>query len=158
MATNRNRFRVLKCLAIWMVLSFASMCFGESVVIQVLSRKDGQPLSGKVVTMEFRYAKTAGRENQDIALNLRTDSNGEVEFQMPSARPEFLAVLVDLNPSGLHCSCRVLASTETVLREGLTVADRTRAANTSAPVQSAPGHILFVARPPTLLEKVIYGY
>lgn len=160
MENPRFLLRATKYLAIFVLLLLAPLCFaecprcfGDSVVVQVLAN-DGQPVPEQTVTFELRYKKL----DYTMVKNQRTDSNGEARIQLPpAARPESLAVDVNFTPDDLHCSCRVHADTETVMLKGLTVDGRPRNVKLSAPVPSAPGRIIFVARPSTHWEKVLFG-
>jgi hypothetical protein len=153
MANRQIFLRAVQSLALLLVLCLCPLCFGESVVVQVLHGRDGTPVPDQLVTMQLRFANATSV----MALNSRTDSNGEAHFRLPPATPETLEVEVNFAPNALHCSCRVLANTETVMREGLIVAGRTRGYKLSSPIQATPGHIVFVARPAVLLEKVLFG-
>jgi hypothetical protein len=151
MAIQPILLRPLHCLAIFLVLCLGPLCFGESVVVQVLNGRDGKPVPD--VTLQLRFANATNT----MVMNFRTDSNGEARFQLPQATPESLKVEVAFTSSGLHCPCRVLADAETVMRQGLTVARRARGSKLFAPIQPAPGHIVFVARPVGRLESILFG-
>jgi hypothetical protein len=154
MANQRTFLRPLNCLALFLVLCLGPLCFGESVVVQVLNGMDGTPVRDQFVTMQLRNASA----KTVMALNSRTDSNGKAHFLLPQTTPESLNVEVQLSAPALHCTCQTLVKTEAVIREGLVVSRRIRNSRLSAPIQPAPGHIVFVARPSSLLEKVLFDY
>jgi len=155
MANQSILQRAMQCLAIVLALSLSSLCFGEAVVVQVLNGKDGHPVPEQPVTMQLGYANS----KYTMVLTQTTDANGEARIQLPPARPETLEVHVDLahTPDDLQCWCRVLAKTETVMREGLKVAGRSRTSKSSAPIQPTPGRIVFVARPSSHLVTILFG-
>jgi hypothetical protein len=142
----------MQCLAILLVLCLGPLCFGESVVVQVLNGRDGTPVPDQFVTMKLRNANATTM----VALNSRTDANGEARFQLPQTLPTALDVEVALTQPGLHCPSHLLGNTERVMHDGLMVAARMHGSKLSAPIQTAPGHIVFVARPSLLLEKVLF--
>ena len=150
MASRRTLLRALQCLAILAVISFAPVCLGESVFVQVVNGKSGKPVANEPVAVQLTYAATPTEEGYSVTQRYMTDSNGQVEVPLPWFNPESLEVQISLS-RGLHCPSRVLAKTATVLHTGLTVAGRSR--SKSAPI---PGHIVFVARPSNFLEKVLY--
>lgn len=155
MANRRTLLRPLNCLALLLVLCLGPLCFSESVVVQVLNSRDGTPIPDQFVTMQLRNASA----KTVMALNSRTDSNGKAHFLLPQTQPETLNVEVQLSAPALHCTCQTLVNTESVIREGLIVVSRRiRNSKLSAPVQPAPGHIVFLARPSSLLEKVLFDY
>lgn len=159
MGTKPIRLRALQCLALWMLLSLAPLCFGEmapALVVRLLNAKDRHPVPGQLITLHLRFGKAAGAEH-DLVFMLPTDSNGEVRFFMPEITPENLEVAVTLKDISLHCPAHVLTRTETVMRDGLIVPARSRGPNSSA-IQAAPGEIVLVARPPNLLKKMIDNY
>jgi hypothetical protein len=157
-ATKQFIQRALKGMAVLAVLCLGTLCFGETVVVRVISGVEGLPLSGQPVTMQLRYGKTATEEAHTILLRYTTDFSGEAEFPLPLAKPQALNVDVKFEAKGLRCSCRVLTETETVLREGLTVANPAHGSKTPAVVKPRPGQIVFIARPSSFLQKVIYDY
>ncbi len=128
------QLRAGKWLTLALVLCLAPLCFGEMMVVKVLNGSDGAPVVRK------------------------TDSSGEARFPMPEVKPETLGVEVHFTARGLHCSCRVQTQTETVVREGLIVSPRIRHPKTPSAIQASPGNIVFVARPTSFLEKVLYEY
>jgi hypothetical protein len=67
-----------------------------------------------------------------------------------------MEVEVTVTQTGLHCSRHILVKSETVAHQGLMVVGRTRSSKLSAPIQPVPGRIVFVARPSSLLEKVLF--
>ena len=146
------QLRAGKWLTPALVLCLAPLCFGEMMVVKVLNGSDGAPVSDQFVTVEFRSGKTA---TVDVR---KTDSSGEARFPMPEVKPETLGVEVHFTARGLHCSCRVQTQTETVVREGLIVSPRIRHPKTPSAIQAGPGNIVFVARPTSFLEKVLYEY
>jgi hypothetical protein len=153
MANPRFLLRPLNCLAILLALCLCPLCFGESLVVQVLNGKDGKPLPDQYVAMQLHFPST----DTTMALNARTDANGEARFQLPKTPPDTLEVEVELSQPGLRCPYHVHSSMESVMHEGLKVVGRIRASKLAAPIQPAPGHIVFVARPSLLLEKVLFG-
>ena len=155
MAKPSVLLRAAKCLALAAVLWLAPSCFGELVVIKVLNGGNGAGVANQLVTVQLRYAKSAGKPN-DIQIQ-RTDSDGEMRFLVHDIRPESLDVKIDFDGKGLKCSCRVKAEPETVLREGLVVGRGSLPKN-SPPIQAEPAHIVFIARPSSFLEKVMYEY
>jgi hypothetical protein len=159
MGTKPIRLRALHCLALWMVLSLGPFCFGEMphpLVVRVLNGRDGQRLAGQLVTLHLSFGKASGVEH-NLVLVYQTDSNGEVRVPMPEITPENLDVAVTLKANDLHCPRHVFTRIETVMREGLMVASHSRTRNPST-MQAAPGEIVFVARPPGILEKMLYDY
>src|ERR1700692_3105551 len=157
MGTKPTRLLPVDCLALWMLL-FGSLCFGQvahPIIVRVLNGKDSTPIAGQIVIMHLRVGKASGDEH-DIIVHYQTDSHGEVQI-LSELAPENLDVMVSLQGNNLHCPRHVLVKTSTVIREGLMVASHGRGLNSST-IQAAPGEIVFVARPLSALEKVVYGY
>ena len=160
MATKRFIQRALKGMAVIAVLCLGPLCFAESVVVRVVNM-NGEPLGEQPVTMQLRYGKTATGEDRIIVLRYITDLSGEADFQLPLAKPQALGVDVQFAAKGLHCSCRVVTQTDTVIREGITVVHRahgSKTSPTSPTIQPRPGQIVFIARPASLFQKVMYDY
>ena len=150
--------RAGKWLALAMVLCLAPLCFGESMVVKVLNGSDGGPVADQLVIVEFRSKMSAGEETRKILVRRVTDPSGEALIPVPLIKLEDLNIQVNFSAKGMHCSCRVQTEIETVIREGLIVPHRARLAKTSHPIQAGPGHIVFVARESSLLEKIVFEY
>jgi hypothetical protein len=148
MANQRTLPRPLNCLAISLILCLTPLCFAESVVVQVLGN-DKQPVPHQQVNLELRY-ETLGRPT---VRNQTTDLKGEARIELPEDfKSKSLAVQVNFTPDDQHCSCRVSANIDTVMREGLTVVTPALDSQSRAPSQPTPGRIVFVARPATPTE------
>ena len=153
MANQRILLRPLNCLAVSLVLCLTPLCFAESVVVQVLGN-DKQPVPHQEVTLELRY-ETLGRPT---VRNQSTDLKGEARIELPEGfRSKSLAVEVNFTPDDQHCSCRVRADVDTVMREGLTVVTPAHGSKSAEPIQPTPGHIIFVAQPATSSEAELSG-
>jgi hypothetical protein len=153
MANPRILLRPLNCLAIFLALCLCPLCFGESVVVQVLNGRDGAPVADQFVTMHLHFANS----NTMMTLNTKTDTHGDARFQLPHITPESLEVEVELTQPGLHCPYHVHGRMQSVMSEGLMVTARMHGSRLSAPIQTAPGHIVFVARPSGRWETVLFG-
>lgn len=153
MANPRILLRTLNCLAVVLALCLCPLCFGESVIVRVLNGSDGKPVADQFVTMQLHFAKPGTM----MTLNVKTDDKGEARFQLPNLTPESLEVELELSHAGLHCPHHVFSSTESVMHQGLMIAARVHGSKLSAPIQTAPGHIVFVAQPSVRWETVLFG-
>jgi len=149
------RILPLHCLAILLALCLCPLCFGETVVVQVLNGRDGKPVTDQLVAMQLHFPNT----DTMMGLNARTDANGEAHFQLPKTTPERVEVEVEVEFTqvGLHCPYHVHGTMQSVMSEGLMVAARMRDPKLSAPIQTSPGHIVFVARPSVRWQTVLFG-
>ena len=100
--------------------------------------------------MQFFYEKPA---KVSPSFHLENDSNGEPRFNIPEPTPAHLFVHGALTYEYWHCTCVFMGPTEAVVHKGVVEAPP------KAPIALAnpePGHIVFVARPFTFVEKLLY--
>lgn len=127
-------------------------CFAQIVTVHIVNAKDGKPLSGQAVTVQFLYENPA---HASSVLHLETDSNGTAQFHIPEPRPEHLNMKVALDSGHWHCACWVMTDTDAVLRKGVAQNAPSAKSDASTPVP-IPGQVLFAARPFTFLERLLY--
>jgi hypothetical protein len=135
------------------VLLVFPTCFAQSVRIRVIDDKDGRGLPKQSVSVQFFYEKPA---SVSPPLHLETDSNGEAQFTIPEPTPAHLFVHVALTSEHWHCGCGFMGNTETVVHDGILEGLPAKAKAPSVPANAEPGYIVFVARPFTLIERLLY--
>ena len=146
-------------LAWFLLLSVAPSCLAQEAKIRVVNGANGRPLPKLAVSISFLYDKKYDKEiprNHDAFLNLETDENGETHFKFPQPPPTHFSaqVRVDLH---WHCGCLILASTEDLVRDGITgplsASDEKKFAGRN---KAVPGEILVIARPLSFFERLLY--
>jgi len=148
--------RAIKSLVILLALSLCQPCFGDTVTVRVINGKSGRPLSRQEVLVQFLDEKVEKAPAIDSSvLRLETNPNGEATFSIPDALPETLWIRVNLTSKHWHCGCMKFAKTETVIHKGVDAEPPPQSA-VSSPVQAKPGQVVFIARPPTLIERLLY--
>jgi hypothetical protein len=151
-------FRYLVCVLVLWFGPFCFVCRGEAVTIRVINSDGGRPLQKQQVSVSLLYDKGEKTPAKyDANLNLETDVNGEVHFVLPEPAPAHLAVRILIDWGHWDCggACGVLAASQDVIDRGIveSAADRKKPA---ASRKAIPGEILFVARPLSLLERLLY--
>jgi len=136
-----------------LILLVCPACFAQAVSVRVINEENGRGLAKQGVSVQFFYEKPS---QVSSALHLETDSKGEAQFSIPEPAPAHLFVHVALTSEHWHCRCLMMGDTETVVHKGFLKAV---SANTKAPTAAAnaePGYIVFIVRPVTLFERVLY--
>jgi len=130
--------------------------FAQIVTIRVVNPKNSKPLQKRPVTVALLYEKGESvPQKYDANLSLMTDVNGEVRFALPNPAPRHMSAHVSL-PEIWGC-CGVLAATEEVIRVGIVAPkDIGESAKSALPPKALPGEILFLARPPSFWERLLY--
>src|SRR5437870_4768919 len=152
---------LLRYLTLLCLLSAGSSCFGQTVAIRVVNANDGSPLQHQPVSVSLLYDKGEPRPAEDGAnLNLQTDANGEVRFVLPKPAPAHISAQVRLTSEHWHCGCMVLAVTQDVIQKGFvdSAASASQARKSPALVRAVPGEILFIARPLSFWERLLYPF
>jgi hypothetical protein len=126
--------------------------------VRVIDDTNGHPLPKQQVSISLLYEK--GEKvpaNYDALLQLETDVNGEVQFRLPEPAPAHLAAQVRLTSEHWHCGCTALVDTQDLIQKGLVGPEPGHGSTRStASVKAEPGEILFVARPFTFFERLLY--
>jgi hypothetical protein len=136
-----------------LVLLLCPVCFAQPVTVRVVSGKDGHPLPKQAVSVQFFYDKPA---KVSPSLDFETDSNGEAQFDLPEPAPVHLNVRITLPSEHWHCACGFMGDTEMVVEKGVVqgTPDKTKTPVAAPKVEA--GHIVFVARPFTFVERLLY--
>jgi hypothetical protein len=151
---------LFRCIAFIFLLSVGPCCYAQAVTIRVINANDGGPLRYQQVSVSLLYDRgEAQPANYNGNLSLETDANGEANFVLPGPAPTHISAQVRLAPSHWRCGCVVLVATEELIRNGtsgtLPAADSGKSA---VPVKAVPGEILFVARPLSFWERLVYPF
>jgi hypothetical protein len=134
------------------LLSLSPVCLAQPVKVTVVDIR-GRGLSKETVAVQFLY-EAPGKASPP--LNLRTNSEGEALFSIPEAAPNSLGVEVKLTSAHWHCACLLIADMETVVHKGVVQAAPDKAKKLVALPSPEAGRIVFVVRPLTLVEKLLY--
>jgi hypothetical protein len=92
----------------------------------------------------------------DAILSLETDVNGQAQFTLPEPAPSHLAAQVRIDWGHWNCGCSVFAATQDVVQNGIVESPAVPKKSAAAPVKAVPGEIVFVARPLSFLERLLY--
>jgi len=143
-------------LVIVTLLSVGS-AFAQVVTIRVVNPHDKKPVRGRQVAVSLFYEKgESASEKGETNLSFVTDANGEAHFSLPNPAPRNISAQVHL-PDIWNCACLILTTTEEVVRIGVIAPKSTGGSEKSAPaVKAVPGEILFLVRPPSFWERLLY--
>ena len=152
---ERRRFLFL----IWLLvlLSASPRCVGQTIRIRIINGSNGHPLSKQQVSVSLLYEKTEKTPAKyEALLHLETDTNGVAQFTLPDLVPAHLSAGAHLTSEHWHCGCAapLLVDTKDLIQNGI-VAGR-EFSSRATPVRAAPGEIIFVARPFTFFERLLY--
>jgi len=151
----------LRYLTLLCVLSVGFSCPAQTVTIRVVNANDGSPLQHQPVSVSLLYEKgETTPAKYDANLSLQTDANGEIRFELPKPAPAHMAAQVRLTSEHWHCGCMVLAATQDVIEKGIvdSAASASESKRSPALVKAVPGEILFVARPLSFWERLLYPF
>jgi hypothetical protein len=115
----------------------------------------GHPLQNQPISISLLYDKSEKTPAKYEALNLKTDEKGESQFSLPEPAPSQLAAQVHLTSEHWHCGCSVLATTQDLIQKGIVGPRSSKSVN---PVIAQPKEILFLARPFTFFERLLYPF
>ena len=119
--------------------------------------RNGHPLPKQPISVGLIYHKDEKPPaNYSARFQLETDANGEAEFQLPDPAPAHVAAQAHLTFEHWHCGCAALENTQDLIQKGFTAGLATGSTPTGASAKARPGEILFVARPFTFFERLLY--
>ncbi len=146
--------KFFRCVAFIFLLTLGPSCLAQVVTIRVVNANDGRPLQKQPVSVMLSYSKG---EKSPASLSFETDVNGEVHFDLPRPAPERLSAQVLLTSEHWRCGCGVVVPTETLVQEGVNgPLPGSQSEHSAARIKAVPGEILFVARPLSFWERLLY--
>lgn len=120
----------------------------------MVNSSNGPPLSKQSVAVNLLYDKgQKAPAKYETFLSLETDAKGEAQFGLPEPAPAHIWVQVRLTSEHWHCGCMALATTQDVIQKGMSDSESTTSIKNA---RAEPRIILFLARPFTLLERLLY--
>lgn len=135
----------------------ADACFGQTLRVRILSPKDGQRLAKQEVSLSLLYYRGERTPvKYDAVVRLQTDVRGEAQFLLPQPYPSHFSVQATLS-GPWRCGCSAFGSTEDLLQKGVTI-DLAHELGTSDAMRAGPGEVVFVARPLTFFEKLLWPF
>jgi len=150
-------FRYLACL---LLLCCGPFCLAQEAKVRVINATNGLPVQKQALSVSFLYDKKYDKEipaKYDAVLNLETDMNGEAHFKLPEPPPAHFSAQVRVDWSHWKCGRAILGSTDDLVRKGIVGPVATTDSKAAAAlVKAVPGEILFVARPLSFLERLLY--
>lgn len=151
----------LRCLTLACLFSIGLSCFAQTVRVRVVNANNGRPLQNQPVTVSLLYEKgEATPAKFEASLTFRTDASGEARFVLPKPAPTHMAAQVRLTTEHWRCGCMVLAATQDVIQKGIvdSAASASESKRSPSLVKAVPGEILFVARPLSFWERLLYPF
>lgn len=145
---------------VWFLpLLLGPSCFAQGVTVRVINAANGHPLQKQSVTVSLLYEKGERTPAKyDATLRLETDVNGEAHFRLPEP-PVHFSAQVRVDWSHWKCGCGVLGSTDDLIRKGILGPVPTAKSENSATLfKVVAGEILFVARPLSFFERLLYPF
>ena len=120
----------------------------------MVNSNNGQPLPKQSVSINLLYERgEKPPAKYEGNLVLETDAKGEAQFGLPEPAPAHIWVQVRLTSEHWHCGCMALATTQDVIQKGMSDSESTTSIKNA---RAEPRIILFLARPFTLLERLLY--
>jgi hypothetical protein len=129
----------------------------QAIKIRVINLNNGRPLPNQHVSIALSYEKgQKAPAKYDANLRLETDVDGEAVLHLPEPAPAHLLVSVRLTSEYWHCSCLAIGDTPDLVQKGLVQSAGREPAGPATNAKPEPGVVLFLARPFTFLERLLY--
>lgn len=143
-----------------LVLLVGPFCCAQVVTVRVINAAGGHPLQKQHVSVSLLYGKGEKTPSKyEANLTLESDANGEAHFTLPEPAPPHISAQVRLTSEHWRCGCGVLAVTRDVIQKGIVgPLPGGEPKKTATFLKAAPGEILFVARPLSFFERLLYPF
>jgi len=129
----------------------------QAIRIRVINANNAHPLVEQNVSVALLYGKDEkAPAKYDANLNFETDANGEAQFHLPEPAPVHFSAHVRLTSEHWHSGCVALVTTQDVLQKGSVQALGSELTRSTTNAKPEPGVILFLARPFTFIERLLY--
>ena len=143
--------------AVMLVAGFTADARAQVIRIRVINVNNGHPVPRQSVSVGLAYAKSEKAPAMyDANLRLETDANGEAQIRLPEPFPAHLVAQVRLTSEHWHCGCVALVATQDLIQKGIVQASGPESTGSATNAKAEPGVILFLARPFTFLERLLY--
>jgi hypothetical protein len=142
-----------------LVLLVGPLCCTQTVTIQVINYADGCPLQNQKVSVSLlceERERTPAKFQTN--LTLLADPNGEAHFTIPEPVPPHISAQVRLTSEHWRCGYQVVAATRDVVGSGIVGPLPGAESKRAAAVKANPRQILFLARPLSFLERLLYPF
>ena len=157
---EKDMAKLLRGLVCALSLCLGPFCLAQEVKVRVVNGANRRPLQKQAVSVSFLYDKKYDKEipaKYDAVLNLQTDANGEAHFKLPDPPPVHFSAQVRVDWSRWKCGCGILGSTDDLVRKGIVgPVATTDSKKSDALLKATPGEILFLVRPLSFLERLLY--
>lgn len=152
-----TRLRLLSPFSVFALL-LAPACLGQMIRVRIVNAANGHPLQKLQVSISLLYGSgEVAPSDSSRLMHSETDAKGEARFELPKPLPTHLSAQVRLSSEHWRCACGALLSTQEVLQKGFAGAQAGEGSKrVSIPTTAEPGEILFVARPLTFVERLLY--
>jgi hypothetical protein len=152
MRPSRSVLSKFGIIAIMFAAGFTATAQAQAVKIRVINSNNDRPLAKQSISVNLLY-DTGQKVPAEYAANLllEADVNGEAQFRLPEPTPAHLWVRLYLTSERWRCDCAALITTEGVLQKGIV-----KALLPANKAKAEPGAILFLVRPFTFLERLLY--
>jgi len=157
--TGTDMASFLRFFVFVLLLCLGPVCLAQELTVRLINAANGRPLQKQPVSVSFLYDKRYDKSipaKYDAVLNFETDVNGEAHFVLPIPPPAHFSAQVRVDWSRWHCGCGILGSTDDLIGKGIVGPVRATDSTTSAAFKAVPGQVLFVARPLSFFERLIY--
>jgi hypothetical protein len=130
----------------------------QTLTVRIVNARSGRPLRGETVTVALLYGRgQTPPAGYPAIMNQQTDARGEARFLLPKRLPEHFSAQAQVDWSRWRCGCGILGSTRALLRRGVVgPVARTGLRKPAPPLKATPGEVLFVARPLSLFQRLLY--
>ncbi len=143
--------------AFMLVAGFTADARAQVIRIRVINVNNGHPVPRQNVSVGPAYAKIEKAPAMyDANLRLETDANGEAQIRLPEPSPAHLVAQVYLTSEHWHCGCLALVATQDLIQKGIVQVSGPESTVSAANAKAEPGVILFLVRPFTFLERLLY--
>lgn len=140
------------------MLCITPLGFAQDITIRVMDVTNGHLLTDYQVSIWPLHAEQKSASTNTIPiLDIKADNSGIVIFNLPEPIPQRLFIKIDIQAGRWRCGTVEFVDTQDVFRNGVVgLSPAPKRGKTDVVVKAMPGVIVFLARPMTFLERLLY--
>ncbi|HTY64134.1 MAG TPA: hypothetical protein VMG30_17930 [Acidobacteriota bacterium] len=140
------------------LLCFTHLGFAQAITVRVVDVTNGHLLTNYQASISPLYTEqneSSTKPSQE--LGIQSDKNGIIQISLPEPIPQRLFIKLNLKAGHWQCGSVKFADTQEAIQKGIVgLSPGPKPSKTHVVVKAMPGEIVFLARPMTFFERLLY--
>lgn len=140
------------------MLCVTPLSFAQTITIRAVDVTSGHSLKQYRATIWLLYTKQDASSTKQVPeLEIQSDSSGIIRFSLPEQVPQRLFIRLILKEGHWRCGSVEFADSQELIQKGIVgLSPSPKSNKTDVVVKAMPVEIVFLARPMTFFERLLY--